>query len=57
MRRNTRDILEVLLNNIEKNVDISIEKSEILEQRICLSSQLKKLKCIEKIVGKYQDCP
>ena len=57
MRRNTRDILEVLLNNIEKNVDISIEKSEILEQRICVSSQLRKLKCTEKIVEKYQDCP
>ena len=31
MRRNTRDILEVLMNNIEKNVDINIEKSEKLE--------------------------
>ena len=31
MRRNTRDILEVLVNNIEKNVDINIEKSEKLE--------------------------
>ena len=31
MRRNTRDILEVLVNNIEKNIDINIEKSEKLE--------------------------
>ena len=57
MRRNTRDILEVLVNNIEENIDINIEKNEKLEQRICLSSQLRKLKCIEKVVGKYQDCP
>ena len=28
---NTRDILEVLVNNIEKNIDINIEKSEKLE--------------------------
>ena len=26
MRRNTRDILEVLLNNIEENIDINIQK-------------------------------
>ena len=26
MRRNTRDILEVLVNNIEENIDINIEK-------------------------------
>ena len=57
MRSNTRDILEVLVNNIEENIDINIEKNEKLEQRICLSSQLRKLKCIEKVVGKYQDCP
>ena len=56
MRRNTRDILEVLVNNIEKNVDINFEKSEKLEQRICLSSQLRKLKCIKEVVGKYQNC-
>ena len=31
MRRNTRDILEVLVNNIEENIDINIEKSEKLE--------------------------
>ena len=31
MRRNTRDILEVLVNNIEKNIDINIDKSEKLE--------------------------
>ena len=31
MRRNTRDILEVLVNNIEKNIDNKIEKSEKLE--------------------------
>ena len=31
MRRNTRDILEVLANDIEKNIDINIEKSEKLE--------------------------
>ena len=30
-RRNTRDILEVLVNNFEKNIDINIEKSEKLE--------------------------
>ena len=26
MRGNTRDILEVLVNNIEENIDINIEK-------------------------------
>ena len=57
MRSNTRDILEVLVNNIEENIDINIEKNEKLEQRICLSSQLRILKCIENVVGKYQDCP
>ena len=57
MRRNTRDILEVLVNNIEENIDINIEKNEKLEQRICLSSQLRKLKCTEKVFGKDQDCP
>ena len=31
MRRNTRDILEVLVNNIEKDIDVNIEKSEKLE--------------------------
>ena len=31
MRRNTRDILEVLANDIEKNIDINIKKSEKLE--------------------------
>ena len=31
MRRNTRDILEVLVNNTEENIDINIEKSEKLE--------------------------
>ena len=31
MRRNTTDILEVLVNNTEKNIDINIEKSEKLE--------------------------
>ena len=31
MRRNTRYILEVLENNIEKNININIEKSEKLE--------------------------
>ena len=31
MRRNTKDILEVLVNNIEKNIDVNIEKSEKLE--------------------------
>ena len=50
-------MLEVLVNNIEKNVDINIEKSEKLEYRICISSQLRKLECIGKVVGKYQDCP
>ena len=30
MRRNTRNVLEVLVNNIEKNIDINIEKSEKL---------------------------
>ena len=39
-------MLEVLVNNIEKNVDINIEKSEKLEYRICISSQLRKLECI-----------
>ena len=57
MRRNTRDILEVLVNNIEENIDINIEKNEKLEQRICLSSQLRKLICFEEVFGKYQDCP
>ena len=31
MRKNTRDILEVLVNNVGKNVDINIEKNEKLE--------------------------
>ena len=31
MRRNTRDILEVLVNNTEKNIDVNIEKTEKLE--------------------------
>ena len=57
MKRNTRDILEVLVNNIEENMDINIQKNEKLEQRICLSSQFRRLKCMEKVVGKYQDCP
>ena len=26
MRKNTRDILEVLVSNIEENIDINIEK-------------------------------
>ena len=34
MRRNTREILDVLVNNIEENIDINIEKNEKLEQRI-----------------------
>ena len=28
MRRNTRDILEVLVNNIEENIDLNIEKND-----------------------------
>ena len=28
MKRNTRDILEVLVNIIEENIDINIEKNE-----------------------------
>ena len=31
MKKNSRDILEVLVNNFEKNIDINIEKSEKLE--------------------------
>ena len=31
VRRNTTDILEVLVNNIEENIDINIEKNEKLE--------------------------
>ena len=31
MRRNTRDILEVPVNNIEENIDTNIEKNEKLE--------------------------
>ena len=31
MRRNTRDILKVLVNNIEKNIDMNIEKDEQLQ--------------------------
>ena len=34
MRRNTREVLDVLVNNIEENIDINIEKNEKLEQRI-----------------------
>ena len=40
---------------LKKLLYIYIEKSGKLEQRICLPSQLRKLKCIEKIVGKYCD--
>ena len=57
MRRNNRGIIEVLVNNTEENIYINIEKNEKLEQRIYLSSQLRKLKCIEKVVRKYQDGP
>ena len=35
----TRDILEALVNNIEEDIDINIEKNEKLEQRMCLSLQ------------------
>ena len=28
MRRNTRDTLEVLVNNIKENIDINIEKNK-----------------------------
>ena len=31
MRKNIRDIFAVLLNNIEENIDINIEKNENLE--------------------------
>ena len=31
MRRNTRDILEVLMNDIEESIDINIEKNEQLQ--------------------------
>ena len=31
MSRNTRDISEVLVKNIEENIDINIEKNEKLE--------------------------
>ena len=31
VRRNTRDILEVLVNNIKENIDVDIEKNEQLE--------------------------
>ena len=31
MRRNTRDILEILVNNIEENNDINIQKNEKFE--------------------------
>ena len=55
MRRNNRGIIEVLVNNTEENIYINIEKNEKLEQRIYLSSQLRKLKCVEKVVRKYQD--
>ena len=40
------------MNNIEENIDVNIKKNGQLEQRIYLSSQLKKLKWIEKVVGK-----
>ena len=31
MRRNTRDILEILVNNIEENNDFNIQKNEKFE--------------------------
>ena len=31
MRRNTRDMLEVLVNKIEENIDINIPNNEIFE--------------------------
>ena len=31
MRRNTRDILEVLMKNIEESIDINIDKNEQLQ--------------------------
>ena len=52
MKRNTGDILQVPVNNTEENIDINIQKNEKFELKIYLSSQLRKLKCIEKVVGK-----
>ena len=43
-----------MINN-EQNIDINIEKNE--QYNKCLSLQLGKLKCIEKVVGKCQDGP
>ena len=31
MKRNTRDTLEVLVNNTDENIDINIEKNEQLQ--------------------------
>ena len=31
MKRNTRDTLEVLVNNTDENIDINIEKNEKLQ--------------------------
>ena len=31
MKRNTRDILEALVSNIARNIDINIEKNEQLQ--------------------------
>ena len=53
MRRNTGDILEVLVNNIEKILVLTSERVKN-QNKECLSSELRKLKCVEKVVGKYQ---
>ena len=52
-------MLLALVNNTEENIDMNIEENEKLEWTKSLNRPLfiiRKLKCIEKIVGKYQAC-
>ena len=37
MRRNTKDILEVLVNNSKENIDINIEKNKKQRKPLALS--------------------
>ena len=57
---NTVHMLIALVNNTEENIDMNIEENEKLEWTKSLKNiplfTIRKLKCIEKIVGTYQAC-
>ena len=52
MRRNTGDILEVLVNNIEEILILTSKRMSSYNKE-CLSLQLRKLKCIEKVENSF----